>query len=323
MILSIECLCNYTNGRLISQSMVDRWNSDSQFAQVTAFLSDEASVTSDSIAGTNIALRQALKNAGQEQETGRILADAYCTWTTLNFSSNKAGTSFRTYGVGGDFFLFHPLTLVSGSYFDDETDENSDGVVLDERAAWALFGGTDVEGMIVEAANTAYVVRGVVKAEAGPFAKAAGAEEPTIYMNFKSLEKAVSSDNKLYVRCYEILMRDAVDGFSRSMLETSLGIKEERREIIENSRRFSFSSRVGLVKNFYVRAMNTKSVVYPVWENRARCYEQFCIPLTILELILITILVINIIILVYALYSFIKTKIPPKDEILDKLNKLF
>ena len=303
--------------------MVDRWNSDDQFAQVTAFLSDEASVTSDAIAGTNIALRQALINAGQEQETGRILADAYCTWTMLNFSTDKAGTSFRTYGVGGDFFLFHPFTLVSGSYFDDSNDENSDGVVLDERAAWALFGGTDVEGMIVEAANTAYVVRGVVKSESGPFAKAAGAEEPTIYMNFKSLEKAISTEDKLKVRCYEILMKDAVDGFSRSMLETCLSIKEERREIVENSKRFSFSSRVGLVKNFYVRAMNTKSVVYPVWENRARCYEQFCIPLTILELIAIVVLAIDLIIMAYALYKYIKTKIPPKDEILDRLNKLF
>ena len=51
--------------------------------------------------------------------------------------------------VGGQFFEFHPLRLLSGSYI-AEGDLSPDRVLLDRELAWELFGGTELTGMSVE-----------------------------------------------------------------------------------------------------------------------------------------------------------------------------
>ena len=93
-----------------------------------------------------------------------MYADAYSAFDKLTVSSERTSTELEAIGVGGEFFLFHPLELKSGSYF-SEDDFMQDGVVLDETAAWKLFGGYDLTGLPVTIGSQSYVVLGVVSRE--------------------------------------------------------------------------------------------------------------------------------------------------------------
>lgn len=91
-------------------------------------------------------------------EGGSLYQDAWSGTATSVAVSGPAGKSnVKTYGVGGDFFLFHPYTLLSGSYI-AESDFAQDRVVLDENLAWQLFGSSDVAGMEVTIGERNYPV---------------------------------------------------------------------------------------------------------------------------------------------------------------------
>ena len=66
--------------------------------------------------------------------------------------------------VGGNFFDFHPIRLLNGTYL-AESDLMKDRVLLDEDLAWLLFGGTDLQGMPMEINGVPFVVGGVVQRE--------------------------------------------------------------------------------------------------------------------------------------------------------------
>ena len=70
--------------------------------------------------------------------------------------------SVQIIGVGGDFFQFHPLNMISGNVF-SENDISKDRVVLDENTAWTLFGAYDIAGKTVTIEGRQFVIAGVYK----------------------------------------------------------------------------------------------------------------------------------------------------------------
>lgn len=106
--------------------------------------------------------------------SARLYADAYSGSTQLSVSGKSPGSvTVTAIGVGGDYFLFHPLQLLSGGYVSDE-DYMADRVVLDAQTAFNLFGSSDVAGMEVTINGKTFPIAGVVKSE-DDFATAAGA----------------------------------------------------------------------------------------------------------------------------------------------------
>lgn len=82
-------------------------------------------------------------------EGGSLYTDAYSGRTSLSVSGKSPGSvTVTAVGAGGNYFLFHPLTLLSGGYISDE-DYMADRVVLDAQTAFNLFGSSDVAGMEV------------------------------------------------------------------------------------------------------------------------------------------------------------------------------
>ena len=229
----------------------------------------------------------------------------------LTLYSDRASITARAFGVGGDFFTFHPLKLLSGSYFDGE-DLNKDGVVIDENVAWQLFGSNNVAGMYVEINGVQYPVRGVVKSDKGYFSDAADEEAATVYVSYEILEggsgsstggmdsaaastpAAGTTDSKggsygqaagTTLDSYELLIKNPVQKFGFNALKEALGLDESSYEIVENSSRFGLMNRFTVLRNFGIRSMNTKNIVFPYWENRARAYEDLAALLLILELL--------------------------------------
>ena len=192
-------------------------------------------------------------------------------------------------GAGGNYFLFHPLTLLSGGYLSDE-DYMADRVVLDAQTAFNLFGSSDVAGMEVTINGRTFPIAGVVQSEADfatNAALAAGNESSgdtggtstntaMIYMSYAALNAMA----ELPIDCYEIVLPDPVSGFAKKLMTEKFPVGEG--VIVQNTGRFSLSGLISVIGKFGKRVMTTNGVIYPYWENAARMAESYAALLLIL-----------------------------------------
>lgn len=278
------CIERGITGSLKTQNLAERWSKEEEFAQIACYFTEEAYFSADQIMAVRRSLVTAMEEASitsENENGGRNWLDAYSTQGRLVIGSTRGSMEVRAFGVGGDFFQFHPLTLLDGNYFDG-TDENEDGVVIDEMVAWQLFGSNNVAGMEVEINGTVYPVRGVVRSDKGIFSEAVNEEDATIYVSYEILE---GKDGSLPVDCYEILMASPVKDFGKETVAKALSMEEKQYELVECSARFDLLHRFDVIKNFGIRSMTTKNIVFPYWENRARGYEDISALFLVLEII--------------------------------------
>lgn len=271
-------------GSLSTQQLAKRWSAENDFAQVACYFSRDNSLDASQIVAVQHSLAISLEEAalGSTNENGgRNWMDAYSSQGECHISSKRSNMKVRVFGVGGDFFQFHPLTLLDGSYF-DETDENADGVILDEIVAWQLFGSNNVSGMEIEINDVIYPVRGVIRSDKGMFSEAVAEEAATIYVSFEILEKIYSG--KVGIDCYEVLIANPVKEFGKEAVAKAVGMDEKQYELVEVSARYDFWHRIDILKNFGVRSMNTRNIVFPYWENRAKGYEDVSALFLVLEI---------------------------------------
>ena len=276
---------NYIIGAQDTQQMAGRWSDQKNVAQVSCFFAADSSTTEDTILMFEHGIDSALTEASVVQESenpgARLWADAYSADGKITLSNDKSSVSADAIGIGGDFFLFHPLRLLDGAYFSGN-DLMQDYCVIDEDAAWQLFGSYDVAGMTVYISGIPHIVTGVVERPQGRLAEAAGLESTLIYVSLDTLENLGTSYG---INHYEIVMPDPVTGFAYNYVKDNLGADEKTTEVVENSARYSLLSRLKLIGQFGTRSMNGKGIIYPYWENMARGYEDILTLLTLLMLI--------------------------------------
>lgn len=276
---------NHIIGAQDTQQMAGRWSDRKNAAQVSCFFAADSETTRDTILMFEHGIDSALTEASVEQESenpgARLWADAYSADGKITLTNNKTSVSADAIGIGGDFFLFHPLKLLSGSYFSGN-DLMQDYCVIDEDAAWQLFGSPDVAGMTVYISGIPHIVTGVVERPSGRLAEAAGLESTLVYVSMDTLETLGISYG---INHYEIVMPDPVTGFAYNYVKEKLGADEKTTEVVENSSRYSLLSRLKMIGQFGVRSMNGKGIIYPYWENIAKGYEDILTALTLLMLI--------------------------------------
>ena len=268
---------------LATQQLAKRWSKEEIYTQLACYFTEDGSFTKEQILAVERSLITGMEEASitaEKENGGRNWLDAYSTQGELVIASNRAVLTVRAFGVGGDFFKFHPLTLLDGTYFDN-TDFNEDGVVIDEVTAWQLFGSNHVAGMEVEINGTVYPIRGVVRSDNGLFSEAVKEEEATIYVSFGILE----GEEMLPIDCYEVLIANPVEGFGKETFINALDMEEDEYEIIECSTRYDLANQWDVIQNFGVRSMTTKNIVFPYWENRARGYEDVSALLLVMQII--------------------------------------
>lgn len=286
-ILLLEGIGHGLTNQLSTQSLNETWSQEEKFAQISCFFEEEAGIDETKI----MPLRQNIVTAMQEAsidtdiKNGRSWVDAYSAEGELTLMSEQSSMTARAYGVSEDFFLFHPMKLLSGNYFGIE-DGNHDGVILDENVAWQLFGSSNVTGLNVEINGIAYVVRGVIKNDKGLFSEKVGEDIPSVYVAFDVLEAhTAGEDATLGIDNYELLISNPVKGFGTTTLTNALALEEDSYEMVENSSRYHLSSRLLALKNNFYSTMKQKTISYPYWENRAKGYEQILQLFLILEII--------------------------------------
>ena len=268
-----------------TQSMAERWGKNGDAAQISCFFSTDAFVSEDGIKGFEHGLDTALQEASITQESqnpgARLWADAYSARGQITISSDRATVSADAIGIGGDFFLFHPLRLLKGSFFSGN-DLMQDYCVLDEDAAWQLFGSNDIAGMTVTIRGIPHIVTGVIRREEGRFAEAAGLDSTLVYVSYQTLSTLGSTQG---INHYEIVMPNPVTNYAYNYVRDSIGVTELEMDILENGSRYSFLNRLKTIAAFGTRSMNGKAILYPYWENVARGYEDVLALLTLISLL--------------------------------------
>lgn len=262
---------------LITQSAAEVWKGQSteNFVQVSAFQPVNQPITETDVETFHQTLQQKFVDASlEEPENGSLYQDAWST-TARDITVSTASVSYtaKTIGVGGDFFLFHPLPLRSGSYISNR-DFTYDRVVLDEELSWALFGSYDVAGQTVWIQNEPYVVAGVVSREKDKASGKAYADGAGMFISYSAMRHITGGEENTDpgISCYELVMAEPITGFGLSVLRESFPTKDVS-VFVQNTDRYSLKSLLTVVSQFGERSMNTAGSHLPLLGERRAVYR--------------------------------------------------
>ena len=257
---------------LYDQQMAGRWDKGGSSSQISLFFAEDAVEDAAYFKGIEQNVDKALLMASivSGNENARLWIDAVSRNGKVSLSTNRSKIEVNVVGVSGEFFQFHPQKIVSGAIF-SESNLMKDGIILDEDTAWQLFGSSDVAGMQVMIGEVPHFVTGVVEREQGRLQKAAGLEKPICFLSLESLEEYGVPKGGF---TYEIVLPNPIQNFALSTMQNIVGTNNENVVVIENSTRFELLRLIGVIRDFGIRSMSLKGVVYPYWENVARGLED-------------------------------------------------
>lgn len=281
---------------LPSQLEAERWQggSDIEYAQISCFIPVDETVTLNQIGTFREEMAKKLHEAALDIDTEDILtADAWSCAGKVSVSSALGKGDVYATAVGGEFFAFHPITLISGSYI-TAADLMQDRALLDEETAWLLFGGTDIQGMTFKINGVPFVVAGVIEREQDFATKSAYTDGMGIFISYDAwvtlnsssgadsaaaadgtssgTTAATASTSSTGIQCYEVVLPNPVKNFAVGVVREKFPIG--RGEIINNTERFGTANLWQLIRGFGTRSMQTRGVIYPYWENAARGVED-------------------------------------------------
>lgn len=286
---------------LYDQQAAARWSAEDDYAQLSCFYPITQQPGEYDFQNLYHTIEDALHNASMEKENelAKLFVDAYSVTGNLTLSTERETMEVKAVGTTEHFFLFHPVTLMEGSYFDEDM-LMDDGIILDEDAAFRLYGSNDVIGMPVYIGEKSFYIRGVVKRAAGYLEEAAGLESSICYVPLQTLLTLGQTQGSY---TYEVLMPNPVDGFAKNILITALNDSEGKIEIVENSVRFSPTRRKEVLYDHALRSMSRNGIIYPYWENIARAVEDICALLYLIQMITSIIFIILTVLYIWYRYK--------------------
>ena len=258
---------------LDSQREAERWRGEGEleFSQISCFIPVDEKIGLDKVAAFRTKMSEELHKAALDIDNDSTLfVDAWSCTGKVSVSSDNGKGDAAVIAVGGEFFEFHPLRLISGSYI-TQRDLMKDRVLLDEDLAWLLYGGTDIAGLSMKINGVPYMIAGVVEREQDRFSTSAYSSGRGLYMSYDGYAQLFEDAG---ISCYEVALANPVKGFALGVVKGAFPIG--RGEIVENSRRFEFGRLLSIAKQFGSRSMQTTGVIYPYWENAARSVEDWC-----------------------------------------------
>lgn len=282
---SLVCIWRvYSLGHgLSAQRAAERWQGEGEqsFAQVSCFVPVDEALSQNQVYAFRGRMMDELSKASLDAEgTDGLWRDAWSAVGKLTISSDKASGEASVIAVGGDFFSFHPLRLLSGSYL-REDDLMHDRVLLDLDLAWLLFGGTDLQGLEVKINDRVFVVAGVVEREDDSASLAAYTAGQGLYMSYDAYAALTGTES---ITAYEFLLPEPVEGFAAGIAKDAFPIG--RGEVLQNTGRFSWGRLLKLLPKMDDRAMQAMGMIYPYWENAARVTENRCARLLLTAIVL-------------------------------------
>lgn len=272
------------SGRLLSQREAERWQGESKqaYSQVSCFLPLNSNVDLSGIYAFRYAVLDELTAAGFEWDEGNYpFIDAWSREGKLRITGEKTSSDAHVTAVGGQFFAFHPLRLLDGTYI-AEGDFSSDRVLLDEALAWELFGGTALTGMGVQIGGVDFIVGGVVERETDSASERARSDEKGFFMSYDAW---TALGGEKGIGCYEVVLPETVKGYAAQLVGGKFPLGDG--ESVVNTGRFKIERLLTLARDLPQRASHGGTVSYPYWENAARITENECAALAVAALALL------------------------------------
>ena len=276
---------------LPDQQAAGRWDKEGNAAQVSCYFAENVVVDEFQIMNFRKQFENSLMEVLPQEQTvkvdeRRLFADAYSSLGTITVTSEKGQlTQAAAVGIGGDFFLFHPLQLVSGQYFSG-SDLMKDSIIIDEEAAWQLFGSADIAGKSVMIGEVPHYIAGVIKRPEGRFEESAGLNKTVVYVSFETLSAYGSGGG---ISNYEIVAPNPVKHFVYTAIKEDFGVAESDMIVVENSARYSVEALIPVALEFGTRSMQQTAVKFPYWENIARGWEDVMAMVTLWQGILLVV----------------------------------
>ena len=322
VIFLINVIRDMITGNMYDQHAGQRWSEDARCGQVSMFFGETLGVNTDKITEYEYAINKGLIADGYQeadaslQGGNAVWTDCYSALGSIEVTHDKRTVNSVAVGVGGDFFEFHPMQIISGNYFSSDT-VMKDYVVLDEDLAWQLFGSNDIIGESVTLNGVPHYVTGVVKRDSGKYVRAAGLNFPTIYCSYESLaaygnidSSVLATDGSLGsmqekksdedeagngttdynseakgIICMEVVMPNPVENYAKNFLISKLSLNTNVVEVVDNTIRFENKHIFDVIMKFHLRGMQLKPLIYPYWENNARAHENIIAVFLLIQVV--------------------------------------
>lgn len=252
-----------------------RWQAEDSlhpFTKLSVYFDSASGIDLNTVYLRRMNIGRALEeNAIAVPEGASGYIDAFSGETSLSVSTERASILTQATSCGGEFFFFHPFEMLHGDYF-SEDDLTSQTVILDEYAAWQLFGAVEVAGMDVTIGGQPFRVAGVCKKPTDPLGSTTWGDTPRIFVNYIGLRMTTGFDR---ASCYEIVMPNPIGDFAKGILRNQFSVSDKSTNavIYEDSTRFSFETLAKASADFFMRAVRRDRILPPFWENNARVTE--------------------------------------------------
>lgn len=259
----------------------ERWqagDSSYPFAQLAVYTDSSAALDFDAVQLLRMDITKKLnENALSAPEGAAPFIDAYAGETTLSVRTDRAVISAAAVVCGGDFFFFHPLDLYHGGYFDEE-DLTARAVIIDEYAAWQLFGAIEVAGMDVTIGGQLFRIAGVCKKPTDSLGAMTWGDTPRIFVNYIGLRMTNGFDR---ATSYEIVLPNPIDNFAYTVAAQQFSVGEHTTNTVlyDFTTRFDFGVLAKQAPSFFRRMIRNDRILPPFWENNAAVTETKAIAL--------------------------------------------
>lgn len=296
-LISIVMLCSgiicmsFVSQNISMNHPEKRWVGDNKpYAYTAVFFPETEGVSYENIAEYRRSLASYIKEDSIEVlQDARPYTDSYSTYGSAELVNDNKGSTCKVNvcAYGGDYSFFHPMELLSGSFFDDD-DVMKDKIVLDENAAWFLFGSADICGKYVSAGGKVFYISGVVKADKNNAETTAYGKRPRVYMSFDAYKEIAEAKT---VTCYETVYPEPVTNYAYKKLNKAvkgddLSAEDEENDsqtgqndgavIINITDRFKLKNVWKVLASYGKRSAQTNGIIYPYWENECRRAEDYC-----------------------------------------------
>ena len=299
-------LTGYFNSCIDRQTDIgaaQRWSPEGGYAQVSLYFRPGNTMTEDTLPETKYNINNYLRQLGvlEETEEGNFLI-GYFGQTDVSVQGQFGSSNAHAYVVGGDFFKIHPVELLSGNTFTGE-DVMHDFVLLDDETAWAIYGSSDVAGMMVEINGQEFIVRGVMKKNDGKFTEEAGYTGPTVYICCDGLNGGYD-----YTEGVEFVLPNQIPGYALDIVKKCFPMGEDSYVAVDQAERYKMENLWSVFKAGSTRSMVLTIVRYPWWENVARAYDDILARVFVWRVACVIIAVIPVVLLLGWMYRNLRPK---------------
>lgn len=273
------------------------WGAES-YSHMSAYIGADYGFNSNAYEKTKVELESKYKVDSIETTSVLYSASLETRMSVYPIGGSK-GVSTNATVYLGDYFKFHPIKLVEGSY-PQNSGVMTDAILIDELAAWQLFGTMrGLVGLEVTVGIDTYVISGVAAVPGGIYDEVYG-ELPRIYICSDSASLRFGTDTREF-NSFDAMLPDPITNYAKNTLEDVLGSYDP--VIVNNDTAFSSTALKEMYESQTKLVTDPDKVEYPYTEKARMILALCAADLYNVESIVLKVAILSTAVLFFALYG--------------------